>query len=104
MKAPASRLLPLAACLAFGCASSSGVQRTPVVQPGSPGQASAVVPAGSHAVPQATAADITFMQGIIHHHAQALDMTELIDARTSDADMQKLGLRIHVSQTDEIKM
>jgi uncharacterized protein (DUF305 family) len=54
--------------------------------------------------PQATAADIAFMQGMIHHHAQALDMTELIDARTNDADLRKLGLRIHVSQTDEIKM
>jgi len=44
------------------------------------------------------------MQGMIHHHAQALDMTDLIGARTKDPDMQKLALRIHVSQTDEIKM
>lgn len=103
MKAFVSRLAPLVACLAAGCASSSAVS---VVRPGAPGQASAVVPAADakNSVPQATEADIKFMQGMIHHHAQALDMTELIDARTSDPDMRKLGLRIHVSQTDEIKM
>jgi uncharacterized protein (DUF305 family) len=54
--------------------------------------------------PQATAADVAFMQGMIHHHAQALDMVDLLDARTNDPDMKKLGLRIRVSQTDEIKM
>jgi uncharacterized protein (DUF305 family) len=41
---------------------------------------------------------------MIHHHAQALDMTEMLDERSQDPDMKKLGLRIHVSQTDEIKM
>ena len=94
----------LALCVS-GCGSASTVQNPPVIQPGAPGQASRVVDtASAQAVPQATAADIAFMQGMIHHHAQALDMTDLIAARTSDADMKKLGLRIHVSQTDEIKM
>jgi uncharacterized protein (DUF305 family) len=106
MRALVNRLIAFVACLACGCASSSGVQSAAVVQPGSPGETSAVVApgTGSNAVPQATEADIRFMQGMIHHHAQALDMTELIDARTGDPDMRKLGLRIHVSQTDEIKM
>ena len=78
-----------------------------MIQPGAPGQASRVLTSGAaanQAVPVATAADVTFMQGMIHHHAQALDMTELLDERTQDPDMKKLGLRIHVSQTDEIKM
>ena len=44
------------------------------------------------------------MQGMIHHHAQALDMTELLATRTNSEDMKKLALRISVSQTDEIKM
>ena len=105
MKVFVTRLAPLVACLFAGCASSSAVGTPAVVQPGAPGQASAVVsPAANQGVPQATAADIKFMQGMIHHHAQALDMTELIDARSNDPDMKKLGLRIHVSQTDEIKM
>ncbi len=53
---------------------------------------------------QATAADVKFMQGMIHHHAQALDMTDLLAARTQSEDMKKLALRISLSQTDEIKM
>src|SRR5262249_14879344 len=79
----------------------------PVIRPGAPGQPSTVVPpaeATKQTVPQATDADIKFMQGMIHHHAQALDMTELLETHTNDPDMRKLGLRIHVSQTDEIKM
>ena len=53
---------------------------------------------------QATAADVKFMQGMIHHHAQALDMTDLLAARTQSEDMKKLALRISLSQADEIKM
>jgi uncharacterized protein (DUF305 family) len=44
------------------------------------------------------------MQGMIHHHAQALDMTDLVAARTQSDDMKKLALRISLSQADEIKM
>jgi uncharacterized protein (DUF305 family) len=41
---------------------------------------------------------------MIHHHAQALDMTDLLKTRTSSDDMRKLGQRIELSQADEIKM
>src|SRR5437762_254866 len=49
------------------------------------------------------AADTRFMQGMIGHHAQALEMVALIPARTSRAEMRLLGQRIDVSQRDEIK-
>jgi uncharacterized protein (DUF305 family) len=104
------RSLPALVVLAAACAAACGATpsaQPPVIRPGAPGQASTVVPpseAGKQVVLQATAADIRFMQGMIHHHAQALDMTELLQTRTSDPDMKKLGMRIHVSQTDEIKM
>ena len=102
-----TRLVPLGVLVL--CASACGsatVARTPaVIQPGPPGQSSRVVGAdAAQQIPAATAADITFMQGMIHHHAQALDMTDLLERRSQDPDMKKLGLRIHVSQTDEIKM
>ena len=48
-------------------------------------------------------ADIEFMQGMIGHHAQALDMVRLLEARTQNEGMKLLGLRIKVSQQDEIK-
>ena len=44
------------------------------------------------------------MQGMISHHAQAVEMTELLATRTASDAMRKLGQRIEVSQTDEIKM
>ena len=44
------------------------------------------------------------MQGMIAHHAQALEMTELLKTRTRSDVMKKLAQRIEVSQADEIKM
>ncbi|HJR59306.1 MAG TPA: DUF305 domain-containing protein [Vicinamibacterales bacterium] len=44
------------------------------------------------------------MQGMIGHHAQALEMTALLKVRTRSDDMKKLAQRIEVSQADEIRM
>ena len=44
------------------------------------------------------------MQGMIHHHAQALDMTALLATRTSSEGMRQLALRMELSQADEIRM
>jgi uncharacterized protein (DUF305 family) len=51
----------------------------------------------------ATAADVSFMQGMIDHHAQALEMTALLPARSVRPDMRLLARRIELSQADEIK-
>jgi uncharacterized protein (DUF305 family) len=53
---------------------------------------------------QATPADVRFMQGMIGHHSQAVEMVELLRTRTTRKDMQLLGQRIALSQEDEIKM
>ena len=53
--------------------------------------------------PAHTAADVAFMQGMIGHHAQAVEMTDLLKTRTHSDDMRKLAKRIEVSQTDEIR-
>jgi uncharacterized protein (DUF305 family) len=81
-------------------------QSTPqIVVPGKPGEESRVVQQAPRAAAgKATPADVKFMQGMIHHHAQALEMTALLRARTSRADMKLLAERIDVSQADEIKM
>ena len=63
----------------------------------------ATTPAASP-LPKVTAADIQFMQGMIGHHTQAIEMVALLKARTARDDMQFLGQRIQVSQTDEIRM
>jgi uncharacterized protein (DUF305 family) len=48
-------------------------------------------------------ADISFMQGMIHHHAQAVEMVDLLRTRSRNKKLQALGNRISISQTDEMK-
>ncbi len=43
------------------------------------------------------------MQGMIMHHAQAVEMTALIESHTANKDLRSLGARISHSQSDEIK-
>jgi uncharacterized protein (DUF305 family) len=79
----------------------------PIVQPGRPGEASRNISADEAtdlSGVQYTAADVEFMQGMISHHAQALEMTELLASRTESEIMRKLALRIELSQADEIRM
>jgi uncharacterized protein (DUF305 family) len=100
--APALLILPLALTTALSCRTG-----TTLIQPGAPGQESRTISATQAAAEAArphTAADIKFMQGMIHHHAQALDMTALLATRTNSGDMKKLAQRIELSQQDEIKM
>lgn len=42
------------------------------------------------------------MQGMIMHHAQAVEMSALIEARTSNEELRLLGARISQSQSDEM--
>ena len=43
------------------------------------------------------------MQGMIMHHAQAVEMTAMIAARTENKNVRLLGARISQSQSDEMK-
>ena len=77
-----------------------------LVQPGAPGEQSrAVTPEQAVAGrPRYTDADVKFMQDMITHHAQAVEMTTLLKTRSTSEDMQKLAQRIELSQDDEMKM
>ena len=85
-----------------------GTQQAPlIIQPGAPGEPSKLISAeqaSDLSQVEYTGADIKFMQGMIGHHAQALEMTSLLAANSANGDMKKLGLRISVSQDDEINM
>jgi uncharacterized protein (DUF305 family) len=75
-----------------------------VVQPGAPGQPSKTLPPSTRAtLPPPSHADVDFMQGMIMHHQQAVEMTALIASHTDNKDLQSLGARISSSQSDEIK-
>ena len=89
------------------CGGGQAIPQAVVVTAGAPGEASrsaAASTATRPAIPKATAADIAFMQGMIGHHRQAIEMVELLKSRTQRDDMKLLGKRIEVSQNDEIKM
>jgi uncharacterized protein (DUF305 family) len=104
---------PIAAILLTAAAGAScrsaapAAARPPIVQPGAPGQASRVIAAAQASdlsQVQYTGADIKFMQGMIGHHAQAIEMVALAGTRTASDDLRKLALRIDVSQKDEMQM
>jgi len=79
----------------------------PIVQPGAPGEPSrtiSVAEASDLAGIRFSEADVRFMQGMISHHAQALEMTELLDTRTESEAMRQTARRIELSQEDEIEM
>ena len=54
-------------------------------------------------LPPRSVADVEFMQGMIHHHAQAVEMTAMIPSHTQNKELRSLGARISSSQSDEIK-
>jgi len=74
-----------------------------IVQPGAPGQASTVV----SSVPKFhdnnyTDGDVKFMQGMIHHHSQALLMVKMISTHTKTPELIAMGQKIQLSQSGEI--
>ncbi len=78
-----------------------------IIQPGAPGEPSRRITAeeaSDLAGILFTEADVKFMQGMISHHAQALQMTELLETRTEQEEMRQLAKRIELSQEDEIQM
>ena len=99
--------LVLIVAAAASCRTGGAASAPAIIQPGAPGQESKEVGAEQArdlSKVQFTPADVKFMQGMIHHHAQAVDMTQLLATRTSSEDMKRLALRIELSQLDEIKM
>ena len=74
-----------------------------VVQPGAPGQPTRTLPSSTRAtLPPHSPADVKFMQGMIMHHAQAVEMTALIESHTQNKELRSLGARISSSQSDEM--
>ena len=76
-----------------------------IVQPGAPGQVNkTLTPETATAPPRKPSeADVKFMQGMIMHHSQAVEMTELLKTRSQNKEVQELGQRISISQTDEMR-
>jgi len=90
--------------LLFG-ASAVVAEDAPIVQPGAPGTASRELTA-EQAIEIANSSyspnDTRFMQDMIPHHNQAVQMAELVAERTNRQELVDVAGRINVSQADEI--
>src|SRR5690554_1995917 len=100
------RLSPLVLALAAASCVTVAIADVPLVQPGAPGQLSRQISADDAiqlVSARFTTADVKFMQEMIPHHQQALDMTVLLVERTSSNAMVELASRIERTQVDEIE-
>src|SRR5256714_7333159 len=86
------------------CAQQADLAAPVVVQPGAPGQPTRTLPPSTRAIlPPRSPKDVQFMQGMIMHHAQAVEMTALIESHSENKELRLLGARISHSQSEEIR-
>jgi uncharacterized protein (DUF305 family) len=79
----------------------------PIFQPGAPGAPSRIItPAEAVELSRSsfTAEDVAFMQHMIVHHAQAVEMVDLLQTRGVDPTVRLLGRRIALSQQAEMDL
>src|SRR5580704_9156618 len=83
---------------------ASAQQSAPIVQPGAPGQPGKFLTEATVRIPPRPPfqADVEFMQGMIMHHSQAVEMVALLRTRGKSPALKSFGEKISVSQTDEI--
>ena len=97
-------ILILGSALALSLSAHSQQGSAPITQPGAPGQPNkTLTPATAQPLIRPPSdADVKFMQGMIMHHGQAVEMTHLLSTRSRNPEVQALGQRITISQTDEL--
>jgi uncharacterized protein (DUF305 family) len=98
-----SRFLP--APLFFLCVIAGPAQQSaPIVQPGAPGQPGKFLTEATVRTPPKApfGADVEFMQGMIMHHQQAVDMVALLHTHGKSPALKSFGEKISISQSDEI--
>jgi uncharacterized protein (DUF305 family) len=81
-------------------------QEAPIIQPGAPGETVRALSAEEAidiAVTSHSPDDVKFMQDMIPHHRQAMEMAELVADRTNRPEIIDVAGRITVSQRDEIE-
>ncbi len=105
----AGRCLLLIACLEAALVATVpmlAMAQAPIVQPGAPGEPARELSA-DEAIEIANTgyspADVQFMQDMIPHHHQAIEMAELVAERTNRPELIDVAGRINASQDDEIE-
>ena len=82
-------------------------QTPPIFNPGAPGEPARVVSAAEAVELSRTGfveADVRFMQHMIVHHAQAVEMVDLLETRGASETVRRLGERIAQSQAAEMAL
>ncbi|MGC3000856.1 DUF305 domain-containing protein [Streptomyces sp. G35A] len=101
-------VLGLAGCDSDTDGAESGAASGPsVIAPGEPGEANRTLSAEDAARQRAeddspNSADVSYARMMIEHHAQALEMTELVPDRAKSGKVVKLAERIAAAQQPEI--
>jgi uncharacterized protein (DUF305 family) len=88
-------------------AAPAALASPPIFQPGAPGQPARTITAEESVEmsrSRFTEGDVRFMQHMIVHHAQAVDMVDLMDGRGENASVRRLGERISRSQAAEMDL
>ncbi len=87
-------------------AATLAAAQTPIVQPGKPGEPARELTAEEAidiAVTSYSPDDVRFMQDMIPHHQQAVQMAELVADHTNRTELADAAGRINLSQRDEIE-
>ena len=98
-------LRTLAAGLLLSTATTALAQQAPIVLPGAPGAAPRVIDedeATRLSDTRFSPADVKFLQDMIVHHQQAVDLAALVEGRSNNSDIVAIAGRIDASQADEI--
>lgn len=98
------QLLGVIASLAL---QATAPQTPPIFQPGAPGQPSRAIDARAAVALSRTTfipADVQFMQHMIVHHSQAVEMVELSKTRAASPAVKRMGERIAMSQEAELTL
>lgn len=111
LMAPPVLVFALTACTSGEAGPSPRAEASdsaPVVQLGAPGEANTTLSPEeaedlADQVPRHTEADVAFVQGMLHHHMQALEMTAMVPTRADGEDLRTLAERIEVTQQVEVE-
>lgn len=93
-----------AAIILSGCVATA--QDVAIVQPGAPGEPAKTLSASEAAIIAQNSYsldDVRFMQDMIPHHQQAVEMSALVSERTNNQNLVDIAGRIDASQADEIE-
>ncbi|MEV0382242.1 DUF305 domain-containing protein [Nonomuraea sp. NPDC050643] len=100
-------VITLTGCTADKPQAPQADSTAPVIAPGRPGEVAKTLAPGEAATavpsPTANAADVKYVQDMIVHHQQALDMSILAPNRAASAKLKALADRIKAAQGPEIQ-